>query len=123
MKQQVERRNESRHADSRAPRGLVHHKAVMIEPQSRADVPLAQTHLVLYVNRRLDIPFPLIGKLKVELRTGIELRRVGYRILQRLMHRTENTVRTRFPIVTSVVSRKVGSRIPFAEAAVLRNDH
>src|SRR5260370_17705247 len=101
MKQQVERRNESRYADSRAPRGLVHHKSVMIEPQSRADVPPAQTHLVLYVNRRLDIPFPLIGKLKVDLRTGIELRRVGYRIFHRLLPRTENTFPTRFPIPPS----------------------
>src|SRR3977135_1741906 len=97
MKQQVERRNESRYADSRTPRRLVHHKSIMIEPQSRADVPPAQAHLVLYVNRRLDVPIPLIGKLKVQLRAGVELSRVGYRVLQRLVPWTENTVHARFP--------------------------
>ncbi len=91
----------------------------MIEPQPRADVPPAQAHLVLHVNRRLDIPFPLIGKLKVQFCPGIELSRIGYCVLQRLMHRTENTVHARFPIVMSVVPCEVGSRVPFAVAAVL----
>src|SRR6267378_4685089 len=123
MKQQVKRRNEPRYADSRTPRRLVYDKSIMIEPQSRADVPPAQAHLVLYVNRGLDVPFPLIGKLKVQLRAGIELSRMGYRVLQRLMHRTENTVHARFPIVMSAVPCEVGSRVPFAVAAVLRNNH
>src|SRR5437879_10188509 len=65
MKQKVDRWKESRYADSRAPRRLVHHESVMIEPQPCADVPLAQAHLVLQVNRRFDIPFRLIRKLKV----------------------------------------------------------
>src|SRR5258708_6770675 len=121
MKQQVERRNEPRYADSRAPRRLVHHKSVMIEPQPRAYVPPAQAHLVLYVNRRLDVPIPLIGKLKVQLRAGIELSRIGYRVLQRLMHRTENTVHARFPIVMAAVPPEVVSHVPLAVTSLLRN--
>src|SRR6266849_7891802 len=123
MKQQVEGWHESRYADSRAPRRLVHHKSVMIEPHSTADVPPAQAHLVLHINRRLDIPFPLIGKRKVQLRPRIKLSRIGYRVLQLLMHRTENSVHTCFPVMLSAVSREVGSYVPFAVAAVLRNDH
>src|SRR5882762_11043642 len=119
MKQQVECRHESRYADSRAPRRLVYDKSIMIEPQPRADVPPAQAHLVLHVNRGLDVPFLLIGKLKVQLRAGVELSRIGYRVLQRLMHRTENTVHAHFPIVMAAVPCEVGSRIPFAVAAVL----
>src|SRR6267378_4962002 len=119
MKQQVERRKKSRYTDSRAPSRFVHHKSVMIEPQSRADVPSAQPHLVLRIKRRFNIPFPLVRKLKVQLRAGIELSRIGNHILQRLVHRAENSVHARFPIVMSVVPRKVGSRIPFAVAAVL----
>ena len=123
VKQQVERWNESRYTDSRTPRRLVYDKSVMIEPQSRADVPPAQAHLVLHVNRRLDIPFLLIRKLKIQLCPGIELSRIGYRVLQRLVHRTENTVHARFPIVMPVVPREIGAQISFAVAAVLRNDH
>src|SRR5712671_5561742 len=114
MKQQVELRHESRYTDSRTPRRLVYDKSVMIEPQPRADVPPAQAHLVLHVNRRLDVPFLLIGKRKVQLRPGIELSRIGYRVLQRLVHRTENTVHARFPIVMSVVPREVGAQVSFA---------
>ena len=123
MKQQVEFRHKSRYTDSRTPRRLVHYKSVLIEPQPRADVPPAQAHLVLHVNRRLDIPFLLIRKLKSQLCPGSELRRIGYRVLQRLMHRTENTIHTRFPIVMSAVPREVGAQVSFAVAAVLRNDH
>src|SRR5260370_561413 len=119
MKQQVECRHKSRYADSRAPRRLVHHKSLMNEPQPPPAVPPAQAHLVLPENPRPTTPFPLIGKLKVQFCPGIELSRIGYCVLQRLMHRTENTVHARFPIVMSVVPCEVGSRVPFAVAAVL----
>src|SRR2546430_10959322 len=67
----------------------MHHKSVIIEPQPRTDVPAPQAQLVLRINRRLDVPFPLIRKTKGQLRPGIELSRIGYRVLQGLVHRTE----------------------------------
>ena len=101
----------------------MHHKSVIIEPQPRTDVPAPQAQLVLRINRRLDVPFPLIRKTKGQLRPGIELSRIGYRVLQGLVHRTENDVHTRLPIVMSAVPCEVGSRVPFAVAAVLRNEN
>src|SRR5207302_1266105 len=122
VKQQVERRNESRYTDSRTPCRLVQDESIMIESETCADVPRAQAHLVLRVDRRFHIPFPLIRKSKIQLRPGIELSRIGDRILQRLMHRTEDTVHSRFPIVVSAMPRKVGSHVSLAVAAILRND-
>src|SRR5260370_38485277 len=123
MDQQVDCRHESRHADSRTPRRLMNYKSIVIESQASADVPAPKSYLVLYVNGRLDIPFSLVRKRKIQLCPGIELRWIGNRVLERFVHWTEDAVHSRFPIVMSAVPDEVSSRVSFAVAAVLRYDH
>src|ERR1700722_15289214 len=94
----------------------------MIESPPRAPISISAMPLVLHVRRWLDIPSP-VGKLKPLLRSGIELRRRADGVLQRLMHRTENPVDTRFPIVTSMMASDVATHIAFSVTTVLRDDH
>src|SRR5260370_26340082 len=77
MDQQVDCRHESRHADSRTPRRLMNYKSIVLESQASADVPPPKSYLVLYVNGRLDIPFSVVRKRKIQLCPGIELRCIG----------------------------------------------
>ena len=56
VKEQIQRWNIARNSEARAPGRFVDHKSVMIEAQSRGDIPVAEVDLVLYVGGRLDIP-------------------------------------------------------------------
>ncbi len=123
MKQQIERWHEPRHANSRTPRRLVNHKSVVIESQARADVPAPQPHLVLYVQRRFNFPFLLIGKRKVQKRPGKECPRIGDPVLQRFMDRAENGVYACFPSMTPTLPGQIAAHISFPVPAVLRNNH
>src|SRR5260370_7437815 len=123
MDEQVECRHESRHADSRTPRRLMNYKSIVIESQASADVPAPKSYLVLYVNGRLDIPFSLVRKRKIQLCPGIELRWIGNRVLERFVHWTEDAVHSRFPIVMSAVPGEVTSRVSFQQPPVFPSDN
>src|SRR5215475_4266295 len=100
----------------------MNHKTVVIEAEPRRYVPISQPNLVLHIGRRLHIP-AMIGELKLLLRTGIELRRVGDSVLQVFTYRVENAVNPNLPVVPARVANQVPTNICFAVAAILRNDN
>src|SRR6266849_944743 len=93
----------------------------MIEANSSAEVPRAEAHLVLRVERGLDVP-PFIGKLKLQLGARIEWRRVGDAVIQGFAHRCEERIGARFPVVAAVMPSDVRTKIAFAVSAILIDD-
>src|ERR1700730_7442303 len=106
MNKQVHRWNEARDPDPRTPRRFIHRESIVVKPQTRGDVPVSQSNLILRVRGRLDVPSP-VGKLKRRPRAGIELRGVSDLIVQRLMHGAEDSVRANFPLMFSIMAREV----------------
>src|SRR6266850_3325642 len=121
MNEQIQGGNIPRNSHPRTPRRFLYHESIVIEPQSRADVPVAAMPVVLHVGRGLEVP-PAIRKLKRCLRSRIELRWIGDRILQRLVYRAENAVHARLPVVLTAMSYEVPANVAFAIAAVLRDE-
>src|SRR5882757_7030148 len=119
----IARGNESRDPDPRAPGRFIHHKSVMVKPQTHAQVPAPQTNLVLRVRGRLHIP-SLVGKRnwKRQLSAGIKLGRIGDAILQRFMHWAEDSVRADFPVMAPVMAREVRAHVSFPVSAILRDN-
>src|SRR5581483_12176355 len=94
----------------------------MIETQARADVPIPEMNLILYVSRRFDIP-PSSREIKLLLRTRIELANVRNCIMKVFVHRAEQRVNAHFPVMSVVVSGEITADVSFAKTAVLENDN
>src|SRR6266436_1371954 len=93
----------------------------MIEAQPRADIPRAVAHLVLHVERRLDVPLAA-REIQVQLSAGIEWRGVGDEVLQRFVNRSEERIGAGFPVVMAAVACDVTANVAFAIAAILVDD-
>src|SRR5580692_744074 len=90
----------------------------MIETQAGADVPWSVAHLVLQIERRLDVPFAA-REIQIQLRAGIELRGVGDVVLQRYVNRSEERIGAGFPVVVAAVADNVTTNVALAIAAIL----
>src|SRR5258708_24709467 len=93
----------------------------MIEAQAGGDIPRAVTHLVLHVERRLDVPLAA-REIQIQLSAGIELRGVGDVVLQRFVNRSEERIGAGFPVVMAAVTCDVAANVAFAIAAILVDD-
>src|SRR5262249_2954667 len=112
----------ARDANSRAPCQFADDKAVVIETQAGAHVPVAGVKRVLNVEGRFNVPFA-IGERKLEKRPRIELRGVGDPVGERLARGGKQGVDAGFPVIVPAVAGDVGAGVAFAVAAVLRNNH
>src|ERR1700681_4817297 len=98
----------------------------MIESQSDAQIPFAETNSVLHIGRWLIVPTP-VGKLKLLLRARIELLGIGAglfvdQILQVFIHGTKNSIHPELPLVPAVMARKVRAHISLSISAILGDD-
>src|ERR1700758_2825167 len=94
----------------------------MIETQAGAYVPRAAAHLILNVKGGLDVPLAS-REIQIQLCAGIELRGVGYVVLQRFVNRSEEGVGAGFPVVMAAVAGDVAADVAFAITAVLIDDY
>src|SRR5579864_2133083 len=93
----------------------------MVKTNSRAYIPVARVKGVLDKCGLLSV-HRLGGELEPYRRAGIELRRIGNGVLERLVNRIEDAVRADLDVVMTVMPGEIGARIAFPKASLLGNE-